>query len=247
MKIKILLASLIIISLIGLVELSTLAKSSNDDIPKGLEDKGPLTKITFIHYKDGHVKSVGAGRPKPTQCYAFLANGAKWKTIEDYYINSSNSSLDSPFVASAVNAGVAEWERYGGNIFGTGIVDANAPYNDSATDDKNVVVFGSYPDSNVIAITSVWGYFYGLPKTRQIVEWDMLFNTYFVWGDAIIASSSVMDLQNIATHELGHSAGMADLYNTGCNLETMYGYSKEGEIIKRDLYNGDISGIQRLY
>jgi len=246
MKSKILLASLIIISLIGVVELSALAKSSND-IPKGLEDKGPLTKITFIHYKDGQAKPAGAGKTKTVQCYGFLANGAKWKTTEDYYINPLYSNLPSLFVESAVNAGVAEWEEYGGNnIFGNGIVNTNALYNDSATDGKNVAAFGSYPDSSVIAVTNVWGYFYGPPKTRQLVEWDILFNTYFAWGDGK-ENPSLMDLQNIATHELGHSAGMGDLYNTSCSLETMYGYSTEGEIIKRDLYKGDIAGIQALY
>ena len=75
----------------------------------------------------------------------------------------------------------------------------------------------------------------------------MLFNTYYPWGDAVASGSSVMDLQNIATHELGHSAGMDDLYSTSCNLETMYGYSTEGETIKRTLNAGDIKGIQALY
>jgi len=245
MKGKILLASLIIISLVAVAEISALAKSSND-IPKGLEDKGPLTKITFIHYKDGQIKPAGAGKTKTAQCYGFLANGAKWKTIESYYINPSGSNLPFSFVESAVNAGVAEWEKHGGEIFGSANLDSNAIYDDSKVDGNNVAAFGSYLDSRVIAVTNVWGYFYGPPKTRQLVEWDILFNTYFAWGDGK-TNPSLMDLQNIATHELGHSAGMDDLYNTSCNLETMYGYSTEGEIIKRDLYKGDIAGIQVLY
>jgi len=32
-----------------------------------------------------------------------------------------------------------------------------------------------------------------------------------------------------------------------CLLETMYGYSDCGEIIKRDLYSGDVLGIRELY
>ena len=54
-----------------------------------------------------------------------------------------------------------------------------------------------------------------------------------------------MDLQNIATHEFGHAAGLDDYYQ--CDLETMYGYSYYGDIEKRDLYDGDIAGIQKLY
>lgn len=56
-----------------------------------------------------------------------------------------------------------------------------------------------------------------------------------------------MDLQNIATHELGHGFGLADLYESNASEETMYGYSTEGEIKKRSLYSGDIAGIHDLY
>jgi len=40
---------------------------------------------------------------------------------------------------------------------------------------------------------------------------------------------------------------MDDLYETSCMAETMYGYSSEGEVSKRDLNAGDITGIQKLY
>ena len=42
-----------------------------------------------------------------------------------------------------------------------------------------------------------------------------------------------MDVLNIATHEIGHAAGMGDLYTTSAQEETMFGYSNEGET-KRD-------------
>ena len=56
-----------------------------------------------------------------------------------------------------------------------------------------------------------------------------------------------MDVQNIVTHEFGHGWGLADLYDTSCSEETMYGYSEEGETKKRTLNDGDIAGIQELY
>ncbi|MBA7643606.1 hypothetical protein ES703_51337 [subsurface metagenome] len=56
-----------------------------------------------------------------------------------------------------------------------------------------------------------------------------------------------MDLQNIATHELGHSVGLGDLYDDVASEETMYGLSEYGETKKRTLYLGDIAGIQKLY
>ena len=210
------------------------------------QDKGPLTKITFIHYKKNFAKPApDASKGSKGICYSYISSGAKWKTTEGYIVNSSDSTLDSNFVTRAIDSGVAQWEMYGGsNIFGTSSSDLTAV---TGFDNKNVVNFGPYPDNNAIAVTTVWGYFSGDPATREIVEWDMLFNNYYQYGDATVNGSSVMDLQNIATHELGHSAGMGDLYNVSCSLETMFGYSGYGETIKRDLGTGDIQGIKKLY
>jgi len=239
------------LSLIGILAafvwaLPILAQNG-DERPKGLEDRGPLTKITFIHYKKGYAKPPQVGKPKATACYGFLANGAKWKTTEDYRINPTYPRLSNSFVMNAIEAGVSEWEHYGGNVFGSSILDTGITY-DENLDGENSASFGPYPDNGVIAVTNVWGYFGGPPQTRELLEWDMLFNTGsdWSWGDAT-SNASMMDLQNIATHELGHSAGMDDLYTTSCSLETMYGYSTEGEIIKRDLNTGDIAGIKKLY
>lgn len=223
--------------------------------PKGSKpkDRGPLTKITLIHYRKGYAKPPWAGgggnKPKAEKCYSFLSKGAKWKTTipEGYVINPTASGLDTSFVVSAVTAGADEWDTHSPTeVFGPASVDTTVIYNDAYTDNINSVSFGSYPDDNVIAVTSVWGYFYGAPSTRQIVEWDMLFNTYWPWGDGEDPNTELMDLQNIATHELGHSAGMGHP-GDACTEETMYSYSALDEIKKRDLSVGDIAGILELY
>jgi len=93
----------------------------------------------------------------------------------------------------------------------------------------------------------VWGFFLGPPSTRKIVEFDIIFDDFdYAWGDAT-ANDELMDLQNIATHELGHGLGLADLYDLDLQEQTMYGRATEGETIKRDLASGDIAGIQFLY
>lgn len=97
-------------------------------------------------------------------------------------------------------------------------------------------------DSGVIAMASVW---YSR-VTKTIVECDIQFNTDFVWGDAEL-DSDVMDLWNIATHELGHFFNLADIYDASKSYLTMYGYSGEGDIEKRDLAQGDKDGILAVF
>ena len=56
-----------------------------------------------------------------------------------------------------------------------------------------------------------------------------------------------MDLQNIATHEIGHTLGLNDIKTTSCNQVTMYAYSWYGDTGKRTLESPDITGLQKLY
>lgn len=218
-------------------------------MPQGVGNDRVLSKIKFIHYRNGQVKPENPGKPSKgdTGQYTYISKGAKWRTIEDFVINPTNGqALSDAFVTDAVNLGMGQWELYGGQIFGNGSIDYSASYIDDYTDGINTITFGPYPQNNVIAVTNVWGYFGGPQGQREIIEFDLLFNTNFTWGDATV-NSLVMDLQNIATHEIGHAAGMGDLYLSSATLETMYGYSTEGETSKRDLYLGDIAGITKLY
>jgi len=215
---------------------------------EGTGSERVLTKIKLIHYRNGHVKPEHPGGGKTDSgLYTYLSRGMKWRTTEGFTLNPVNGQgLSNAFVTGAVSAAMAEWESHGGDIFGDLSISYSAAYDEDAIDNVNAISFGSYPQSNVIAVTIIWGYFGGPINQREIVETDVLFNTGFTWGDATV-DSDYMDLQNIATHEIGHCAGMGDLYSTGAVLETMYGYSTEGETSKRDLYTGDIAGIAKLY
>ena len=211
-----------------------------------------LTRIKFIHYRKGHVKppwaNGGGGKKDDEGYYTYLSKGARWKVLEDFSLNPGNTEgLSEAFVEAAVAGAMAEWEAYGGTIFGALDIDYGAVYDEDVTDDVNSVSFGTIEDPNIIAVANVWGYFTGPPATRELVEADVLFNqAYFDWGDADF-DPEIMDLFNIAAHEIGHAAGMGDVYLSGAALETMYGYSDEGETNKRDLYTGDIAGITKLY
>lgn len=212
-----------------------------------------LSKITFIHFRKRPARppwaggNKGGGKKEEEGYYSYIAKGAKWKTVEDFLLNPycDDSTAEEALVEYAVGEGMGEWETYGGEIFG-GLTLADVGYEDGAYRGWNTISFGSYGDTNVIAVTTVWGFFTGPPSQREIVEAHVLMNDDFTWGDAL-DDLSLMDVQNIVTHELGHCTGMDDVYQLEAAEETMYGYSIEGDIEKRDLYKGDITGITKLY
>lgn len=218
--------------------------------PEGKGYDRPLEKITFIHYKKDYTRppGVGGGKDKNDEgYYTFIANGFRWKSLGSPYVFSlAGTNLTESFVHNSMVAGMNEWEEYSGyDIFG-GLTRDDSKVA-GVQDEINTFSFGDYPQNGVIAVTTVWGYFSGPPSSREILEADILFDTDFSWGDVDTDGFDVMDFLNIATHELGHCAGMGDLYRSGAADETMYGYSTEGETKKRDLYTGDIAGISKLY
>lgn len=194
--------------------------------------------FAFIHYK----KQLAKKPPQGNICYAYLANGAKWKVTESYVVA---SDVEANLVAQDLEAWDSQvaFEIFGNQDTGS-VVDGP---DTQSPDGKNEIMFGEISEPGVIAVTIVWGVFSGPPSGRKLVEYDVVFdNIDYVWGDAI-QDPSLMDFENIATHEFGHAAGMADLYTSACSEQTMYGYADIGEIKKRILESGDIVGIKGLY
>ncbi|RJR31165.1 hypothetical protein C4569_02965 [Candidatus Parcubacteria bacterium] len=212
--------------------------------------KRPLEKITFIHYKKGFIKPESAKPrpPKSDSCYGFISGYARLLTTADIYINPEGSGLDDWQVITGFASSTDAWDiKTTTDVFGVLTATTTASFDDYA-DGRNEIVFGVYPDSNVIAVTRVWGYFSGRPQSRFISQFDILFNTNYSWGDvAATGDTELMDLENIAVHELGHALGLNDIYTASCQPVTMYGYASEGEVNKRTLEAPDIAGLQTLY
>jgi hypothetical protein len=190
------------------------------------------------------------GAPEPvSSCYGFLAKGAKWRSVEPYVVNPSNAvGLNETFVAENFAFDVSKWEDAASfDILGEGSVTAAPLVADTESPDGvNEVYFGSIADDGAIAITIVWGVFSGPPKNRVLVEWDQIYDQVdFGWSSS--GEAGKMDFESIATHELGHSVGLDDLYTGECSEQTMYGYAANGETKKRTLESGDITGVQELY
>jgi len=143
--------------------------------------KNDLERVDFIHYKKdkNDVKPAGGNPAKIDPCYKLM--GVKWGSLPvSYIINPTNSQgLSASFITSAISTGAETWDTSTSKELFSNLysIDYSAKY--GVQDYKNSIVFGSYSQNNVIAVTSVW---YSR-TTKQIVEFDQLYNTYYLWGN----------------------------------------------------------------
>jgi len=204
-----------------------------------IEDNWDLVRVDFIHYAKPPSPPKG---PKTESCYKLT--GVKWKTFPvSYVINPANpQNLSEDFVTSAIATGAEAWDAETSTELFNNAYTVNYSAQYGVQNFRNEIDFNDYPDDNVIAVTTFWY----TPVGKRLVEYDMRFNTRFVWGDAAV-DNSTMDLQSIATHEKGHGVGLGDIYGATCSAVTMYGYSAYGETSKRTLEQPDVTGLQQMY
>ena len=142
--------------------------------------------LAIIHRRDNAAKPGGT-KPGTTTCYTYLAKGAKWKTIEPWVTNPTNTrNLGPTIVFNLLKGGVAKWEDAtdgnvtngaGVDVLGEGAITAATLVADtSSPDNQNEVYFADITDSNAIAVTIVWGIFGGPISGRQLVEWDQIYD-----------------------------------------------------------------------
>lgn len=214
-------------------------------------DKGPVDKIVLVHYKDAPAKpSTGGG----DSAAMFKLMGVKWDTANfpvTYHVNATGSGLDPNAVGTEMMEAFNEWDKASGQVAFTSDVSSNPddPVVPGKANSKNDVTFARLDSANAIAVTTVWYY----TVSKEIVEADIQMNTRMRWGiDSNDEASgntltNAYDVRNIATHEIGHVCGLADLYTARSSQLTMYGYGGIGEVKKDSLEAGDIAGLQKLY
>ncbi len=116
---------------------------------------------------------------------------------------------------------------------------------DWASTDIHLVLFdedndsGYFPGSSgIVALTPITFYTNG-----RIIDADVLFNGKN-FGFTTRGQVGRFDIQDVATHELGHLVG---LDHSGCAGATMYPYVDTSVILHRSLSLDDIRGVRHMY
>lgn len=118
-----------------------------------------------------------------------------------------------------------------------------------ALDGENTVSWQDLGLKGPVAITYYWFY----PKTKTMLEFDIVFNNDLDWSTVRPVpvdpdgNPTHYDVASVATHEVGHTLVLFDLYAPKDYWLTMYGRTWKGDNLKDTLGYGDKLGIWKLY
>lgn len=174
----------------------------------------------------------------------YLWDGTQWNTSDlpmRYWINTSFNSTERGVIQESFST----WQDDPGSSMEyqyMGTTSLTGPSYDS----HNVMTKGSTGGS--IATT----YYWADDVTKRMIDVDIVFD-YTAWPWSTSGAAGRFDLQDIATHEAGHTLVLGDIYPTSpgyiaADAEmTMFGYALPGETKKRTIEWGDKAGIAAIY
>jgi len=158
-------------------------------------------------------------------------------TLVGYQINPSGGPSGS---IAAIQASMQAWSDVSTSSF-TFAYDGQTTSSDHGfLDFTNVITFGEISDPSVLAENAYW-----YLTTGEMIDSDIMFNTNQPWDTT--GTSDAYDVQNVGTHELGHSLSLGHVGGPSGTEKTMYPYASLGETKKRTLDQDDIDGITFLY
>jgi len=165
-------------------------------------------------------------------------NEIKWtKDTVTYYINTTDGH---PGSLEAIQTSLQTWTDVSTSSF-TFIDGGTTSSSDhGTTDGVNIIDFGPIEEIGVLGQNTFWFFSNG-----EMIDSDIRFNTNNEWSTD--GSPDKFDVQNVGTHELGHSLSLEDLFGAEDTEKTMYGISSPGETNQRTLHQDDKDGISYLY
>lgn len=178
-----------------------------------------------------------------TDTYRLVRGGIRWAG-EDPEVDCVVYTLGAPAGAfAAVTPAFEEWDGYtSATIYGTVEEDYETSPPGLITDESNTVCWGTIDGpGGTIAVTR----FVFWVNTKELIEFDIMFDSEELWSTT--GAKDAFDVQNVMTHELGHTLVLDDLRSPRDGALTMHAYTWPEDVTKRDLGSGDIRGIQAIY
>ncbi len=195
---------------------------------------------------DGYPASAGSGPLTVTSgagvtgppyngfTVTFGYGGSKWSSPGMTFQVNPNCA-DTASEVALTDAGAALWNPPSAFLFADGGTTTATGYNYNG---HNEIFWGNDLPTGVLAQATYW--FSG----GVVHETDVEFNDTYTWGDG--ATAGVYDIQSIASHELGHTLNLRDLYGPRDTARIMYGFAAAG-VQKHALDAGDRDGIVWIY
>ncbi|MBI2078627.1 MAG: matrixin family metalloprotease [Euryarchaeota archaeon] len=195
------------------------------------KESDALRFARHYNHRPGH---GGSGTPL-TDCTSTAYKVAAWRWTSAFTATASAH-------ASLFDQAASTWDAATAATISGGITEGSAGVA-GVQDFVNQIDFVDLGATTTIAVTTTWYYV----STGEAVESDGQYNLHYAWGTD--GSGGVMDVLNIATHEVGHSFGLDHPKGPPAKLSclSMYAYGSLGETQKRTLGDGDILGIRAIY
>lgn len=163
----------------------------------------------------------------------------------------TSADLSPSDVRDAIGRSLSTWSRAGGCtdvvLFDDGdTTGLRTNLMGGTHDGENRVVFreDAWPPElgpETLAITTL----VYRRSTGEILDGDVDLNALdHAWGVDDVPLADRTDLENTATHELGHFLGFAHVLDPEA---TMYGQSDPGDVVKRDLAPDDVDAVCEVY
>jgi hypothetical protein len=218
-----------------------LQKESNDifTVVDGSSGKIPIEKTSPL-------RSLG---------YSVSDPPVRWSYSElpvHYRVNpTSPNGVNSPDWIAELQSSFQTWENDLGSFMdytydGTTLSTGPDPNTGTPSDGINGVYAKSgFNDPNVLARAYYWYDFSTGPEYYRIFEIDIIFNNDYQWSAS--GETGKYDVQNVGTHEVGHTLNLLDQTDPVYSEETMFQLTTTGETKKRTLNSGDIAGVRFLY
>ena len=144
-------------------------------------DKGKVVEgYAFVHYAKSAAKSKPAWDDTVDK-YKFMFGGIKWTETMQYKVNPDGSSLVDDDVMTAISAGLKTWDDAITGEFKLFDAIGTSGKTSVEYDDTNLVMWDNLGSGGTIAVNYFWFY----RATKEMVQSDVVFNSYYTWGDCL--------------------------------------------------------------